>query len=141
MPQEFSQLEEMIWFLTLNFFKENSDSFLDEGAIVEDGDICNSSCSKLVYDIFKEEKGFFEPRKIRLSTIVGGDFIYFDVDDGRSSIVSPGLFNSSHDIEYGSSKIETYTRGDWEEIILQEYNKRLNEFPKRYLVQLAFSFF
>ena len=68
-----NKLKGMIWFLTLNFFNENSGSYLSEGGFIEDGFIYNSSYSELCYDI----------GDIRLSVIVDDETTIFQVHAGR----------------------------------------------------------
>ena len=114
-----TKLEQMIWFLTTNFFKENPDSYLSEGAFIEDDIIYNSSYSELIYDIGREEI-------TRLCVTICDEDTHFEVYH-RKRYFDPGelVYSSRH--YYDNSfpdTVKLYLPEEWEEIILREFERR-----------------
>ena len=108
-------LDDAIWLLCLNFYQECSDSFLDDEVIIDEEIIWNSSYSKLCYDI----------NNVKLEVIIDSDTTYISVYEGKR------FWNRyNYDQVYSSvyrdkcPEIECYIRGNWEETIFKEYEKR-----------------
>ena len=121
--ERFAELDSMVWFLTWNFFKECPDSSLSPDAFIEDGIIYNSSCSYLHYDI----------NDIRLTTIIDEEIYHFQVHQGRREYYEGKLVYSSRHDETGEDnfldEVYLYTKGEWEESIFKEYERRKQEQP------------
>ena len=116
-----SKLDPIISFLTINFFKEHPDSFFPEEASIEEGVICNSSYCQLFYDIGEKEFytrlcGTYEEEMHSLKIYHGGRYSY----PGELVYYSVNFHGDSPD------KIDVYIPGEWEEIILREFERRKN---------------
>ncbi len=119
--ERFSELDSWIWFLTWNFFKECPDSSLSPDAFIEDGVIYNSTCSYLHYDI----------KDIRLTTIICDEDSILLVYQGRQGYDKGKLvYSGRHDATGEDNFLEgvkVYIKGEWEEVILREYERRKGE--------------
>ena len=119
--ERFSELDSWIWFLTWNFFKECPDFYLSPDAFIEDGVIYNSSYSCLCYDV----------RDIRLTAIICDEDSTLLVHQGRRENDEGKLVYSSRHDKTGEDNsldgVNEYIKGEWEEAIFREYERRKAE--------------
>ena len=115
--EHFDRLDSMIWFLTVNFAKENPDSYLPEEAVIDEGRVYNCSLGELVYDF----------QDMRLITSVSNRDYSFKVLRERQEQSEGELVYFKFVHENGKSELRRYSEGEWQNEIIKEYRRRKRE--------------
>ena len=120
-----NKLESMMFLLTLNFFRENPESYFPCEAFIDEGIIYNCSYAELVYDFF-----FQHSDKLRIKTTI--------CDDGlkNDKLIQTIIYRKrGYDEEYlyGNPADLRDADSEWEKAVSDEYKRRELEFKENWV--------